>query len=316
MSSQTFAELKKSRSAGVKKLTEAIDKLSTKKDYSADETYWSPTVDKEGNGYAVIRFLDSPPGEDLPFVRYWDHGFKGPTGLWYIEKSLTTLGQEDPLSVYNSEEWNKSSDDDSPERKGVRVRKRRLHYVSNVLVVSDPDKPECEGKVYRYVYGAKIFDKLNTLMNPDFPDEEPINPFDLWAGCNFKIKIRKVEGYRNYDKSEFDKRPVPISEDDSEIEKIWRQCHSLSEIIDPKNFKTYDELKKKLDQVLGLDKKAQRRIDDEDDEPVSRVRDTRPSSVKQVEKDLDSEDDDGSSGSAMLARLKKLAAAKDDEIPF
>jgi len=187
----------------------------------------------------------------MPFVRVWDHGFQGPSGKWYIEKSLTTIGQNDPVAEYNSELWAVSEDDNSPTRKQARAQKRRLHFISNILVVRDPANPANEGKVFLYQYGKKIFDKLNDLMNPQFDDETPVNPFDLWAGANFKLKIRKVEGYRNYDKSEFDS-PSAIPGSDEDLEAIWNKEYGLQEFIDPKNFKSYDELKDKLNAVLGL----------------------------------------------------------------
>jgi hypothetical protein len=215
---------------------------------SADDRFWVPDVDKAGNGYAVVRFLPAPSGEDVPFVRLWDHGFKGPGG-WYIEKSLTTLGKEDPVGELNSKLWNSGVESD---KQIARDQKRRLYFISNIYVVSDPAHPENNGKVRLYRYGKKIFDKINDIMNPTFQDEKPINPFDLWEGATFKIKIRNVEGYRNYDKSEFDK-PAPLLEDDESLEKIWKTEHSLQEFLDPKNFKPYEELKAKLNRTLGLD---------------------------------------------------------------
>lgn len=244
----SFADLKRSSASSFEKLTKELQKLNTTYDRSDDDKYWKPTLDKAENGYAVIRFLPAPEGEDLPFVRIWDHGFKGPTGLWYIEKSLTTLGKPDPVSEYNSILWNTGLESD---KEKARDQKRRLSYISNIYVVSDPGNRDNEGKVFLYKYGKKIFDKLNDLMNPQFQDEQPVNPFDLWTGANFKLKIRKVEGYRNYDKSEFDS-PAPLSNDDAELERIYKQEHSLQELIDPKHFKSYDELKTRLNIVLGL----------------------------------------------------------------
>lgn len=249
--SNNFADLKKNRKSSFDKLSQDLDKLTKGNERTKDETFWSPTVDKAGNGYAVFRFLPAPPGEDAPYVRYWDHGFQGPTGKWYIENSLTSIGQEDPVAQFNGKLWNVSQDDNSPERKQARKQKRRLHFVSNILIVQDSANPDNEGKVFKYKYGKKIFDKLNEMMNPQFEDEEPMNPFDMWEGANFKLKIRQVEGYRNYDKSEFDK-PSAIPGSDEQLEEIWNSCHSLSAILDPSNFKSYDDLKKKLDQVLGL----------------------------------------------------------------
>ena len=250
MANTSFSDLKKSRQAQIDKLTQEINKVSSpqQSNNGPDERFWEPTVDKAGNGYAVIRFLPAPKGEDFPFVRVFSHGFKGPTGSWYIENSLTTIGKSDPCSDYNTTLWNSGSESDKEQ---ARAQKRKLHFVSNIMVVKDTENPQNEGKVFLFKYGKKIFDKINDLMNPQFDDEQPVNPFDLWEGANFKLKIRKVEGYRNYDKSEFDS-PSAISDDDSELEAIWNQEYSLQDFIDPKNFKSYEELKTKLDRVLGL----------------------------------------------------------------
>lgn len=250
MANTSFSDLKKSRQAQIDKLTQEINKVSSPQqgNNGPDERFWEPTVDKAGNGYAVIRFLPAPKGEDFPFVRVFSHGFKGPTGSWYIENSLTTIGKQDPCSDFNTTLWNSGSESDKEQ---ARAQKRKLHFISNILVVKDTENPQNEGKVFLFKYGKKIFDKINDLMNPQFDDEQPVNPFDLWEGANFKLKIRKVEGYRNYDKSEFDS-PSAISDDDSELEAIWNQEYSLQDFIDPKNFKSYEELKTKLDRVLGL----------------------------------------------------------------
>lgn len=246
-----FQSLKKNRSKSLEKLNEQLTKITSKSYSDPNEgKYWKPTRDSAGNGFAIIRFLDSPQGEDMPFVRLWDHGFKG-LGGWYIENSLTTIGQPDPVSELNSKLWNVNNDDGSQERKQARDQKRRLHYISNVYIVKDSGNPENEGKVFLFKYGKKIWDKLNDLMNPSFEDEKPVNPFDLWEGANFRLKIRMFEGYPNYDKSEFDS-PSPFFEDDDEIEKTWQKSHSLKDVIDPKNFKPYDELKAKLHRVLGI----------------------------------------------------------------
>ena len=244
----SFANLKRNRDQ-ISKLLQAAESAGggEKKNYG-DDRVWKPTVDKAGNGYAVLRFLPASEGAELPWVRYWDHGFKGPTGQWYIEKSLTSIGQQDPVSEYNSELWNSGIESN---KEIVRKQKRRLHYVVNALIVSDPANPANEGKVMLFQFGKKIFDKIMDVMQPQFQDEEPVNPFDFWAGAHFKLKIRNVEGYRNYDKSEFDV-PSALSEDDAALEKIWKQQHKLAEFVDPSNFKTYDELKTKLHRVLGL----------------------------------------------------------------
>ena len=247
--SNTFASLKRDREASLAKLTNELTKLNQNQannNSGVDDRFWKPTVDKAGNGQAIIRFLPPPAKEDMPFVRIWDHGFQGPGG-WYIEKSLTTLGEKDPVSELNTRLWNSGVESD---KELVRKQKRRLHYISNIYVVKDPGNPDTEGKVFLFQYGKKIFDKLTDAMNPEFEGEEAINPFDFWEGANFKLRIRQVEGYRNYDKSEFDaKRPLASDED---MEAIWKKQHSLQEFLDRKNFKTYDELKARLDKALGL----------------------------------------------------------------
>mgnify|MGYP001602055118 CR=1 FL=1 len=244
----SFANLKRNKS-NISKLIQAAESAgggNEKKSYG-DDRLWKPTVDKAGNGFAILRFLPAAEGAELPWVRYWDHGFKGPTGQWYIEKSLTSIGQQDPVSEHNSELWNTGIE---ANKDTVRRQKRRLHYVVNALVVSDPANPQNEGKVMLYQFGKKIFDKIMDVMQPQFQDEDPINPFDFWAGANFKLKIRQVEGYRNYDKSEFASSTV-LSQDDDELEGYYNSMHDLTEFTDAKNYKTYDELKTKLDRVLG-----------------------------------------------------------------
>ena len=245
----SFANLKRSKGNTISKLVSAASGESTpeKKSY-VDERIWKPTVDKAGNGYAVLRFLPAAEGNDLPWVRYWDHGFKGPTGQWYIEKSLTSIGQSDPVSESNSKLWNSG---DERDKDIARERKRRLHYVSNIMVVSDPSNPANEGQVFLFVYGKKIFDKIMDVMQPQFQDEDPVNPFDFWEGADFKLKIRNVEGYRNYDKSEF-ASTAPLSESDDELEEIYDRIFDLNEFTDPCNFKSYGELEQRLNMVLGL----------------------------------------------------------------
>ena len=248
----SFANLKQNRDQ-ISKLIQAAESAGGKtesKSY-ADERFWKPTVDQAGNGYAVIRFLPAAEGAELPWVRYWDHGFKGPTGLWYIERSLTSIGQQDPVGELNSKLWNTGLDAD---KEKARSQKRRLHYVSNIYVVSDPSNPQNEGKVFLYQFGKKIFDKIMDVMQPDFADETPVNPFDLWEGADFKLKIRNVEGYRNYDKSEFSSAGQ-LAEDDK-LEAIYNQMHDLGEFTDPKNYKTYSELQAKLMRVLGEEANA------------------------------------------------------------
>jgi len=219
---------------------------TTEKKSYVDERLWKPQVDKAGNGYAVIRFLPAMEGEELPWVRVWNHAFQGPTGQWYIENSLTTINQKDPVSEYNTVLWNSGVESD---KELARKQKRKLKYYSNIYVVSDPANPENEGKVFLYAYGKKIFDKLMEAMQPAFEDETAINPFDFWQGANFKLKIRKVDGYWNYDKSEFDSVSA-LKSSDEELEAIYKSEYSLQEFLAPNNFKSYDELKARLDAVL------------------------------------------------------------------
>lgn len=271
----SFDALKKSRSSSLDKLNAQLEKVSQKSYSDPNEgKFWKPTRDKAGNGFAIIRFLPAPQGEEMPFVRTWDHGFQGPTGLWYIENSLTTINQDDPVSELNSKLWNSGIDADKDQ---ARKQKRRLKYVSNVLVIKDAANPENEGKVFMYQYGKKIFDKLNDLMNPQFEDETPVNPFDFWEGANFRLKIRQFEGYPNYDKSEFD-APSPLYDDDAQIEAVWNQQHSLQELLDPKNFKDYNELKAKLYRVLAIDEEPRQpsmATDDSDDLDLSNMGNTQ-----------------------------------------
>jgi hypothetical protein len=245
-----FEALKQS-SSNFDKLTKAIEanlgsenKEQNKSKYQ-DDRFWKPELDKTGNGYAVIRFLPAVEGEDLPWQRVWSHAFQD-VGGWYIENSLTTLGQKDPVSEENTRLWNTGLDSD---KEIARKRKRKLSYYANILVQSDPKHPENEGKVFLFKFGKKIFDKITEAMQPAFEDEKPVNPFDFWKGANFKLKIRKVDGYWNYDKSEFE-AVSPVAEDDEKIKSIWKQQHALKPFLDPSNFKTYDELKEKLNRTI------------------------------------------------------------------
>jgi len=244
----SFAALKNNRTDLSKLVAQAQETSGTTNQRQSDDPrFWQPTRDKAGNGYAVIRFLPGDAEAATPWIRYWDHAFKGPTGQWYIEKSLTSIGQQDPLSELNSKMWNSGIEAD----KGiVRQRKRNLRYVANVLIISDPSAPENEGQVKLYRFGKKIFDKIMDSMQPQFPDEAPVNPFDMWEGADFTLKIRKVEGYPNYDASSF-KAPSAIAGSDDDLEAIYNKQYDLSEWTDPKNYKTYDELKARLAMVLG-----------------------------------------------------------------
>jgi hypothetical protein len=243
----SFNDLKKQSSIGslTQKLVKEVEKMNNTSSMS-DDRLWKPEMDKTGNGYAVIRFLPAPEGEDLPWIKMYSHGFQGPGG-WYIENSLTTVGQKDPVSEYNRGLWNSGSEKD---KETVRKQKRKLSYYSNIYVVKDPANPANEGKVFLFKYGKKIFDKVMAAMQPEFEDETPINPFDFWQGANFKLKIRKVDGYWNYDKSEFD-RSSPLLDDDDALEAIWKKEYSLTALVAPDQFKTYEELEKRLQYVLG-----------------------------------------------------------------
>lgn len=284
----SFADLKRSSSQTFEQLNAELSKLNQKRDNSAeDDNYWKPTIDKAGNGYAVIRFLPAPEGETVPFVRVWDHGFEGPGG-WYIELSLTTIGKEDPLAELNGRLWKSGLDSD---KEIARKQKRRLSYHSNIYVVSDPANPSAEGKVWKYKYGKKIFDKINDAMNPAFEDEKPINPFDLWTGANFKLKIRNVEGWTNYDKSEFDSQG-PLFNDDDKMEEIWKQEHKLQPLIDPSRFKSYEVLKARLDKVLGTSGKNLLNEEDRKTAEAAPIREAAPRQEPATSSSSDDDDDD------------------------
>jgi hypothetical protein len=262
----SFSDLKKQSKLGslTAKLVKEVEKMNNNTS-SGDDRLWKLECDKGGNGYAVIRFLPAPNGEDLPFVKLYSHAFQG-SGGWYIENSLTTLNQKDPVSELNSELWNNGTD---AGKEVARKQKRKLTYVSNIYVVKDPANPSNEGRVFLYKFGKKIFDKLTAAMQPEFEDETPIDPFDFWQGANFKLKAKNVAGYRNYDSSEFAAQGA-LLDDDDEMEAIWKKQYSLAELVAADQFKSYDELKKRLDYVLG--NKGARRQDPEvaDEEETSR----------------------------------------------
>ena len=243
----SFANLKKQSKLGslTAKLVKEVEKMNNN-GASGDERTWKLDVDKSGNGYAVIRFLPAPEGEDLPFVKLYSHAFQGPGG-WYIENSLTTLGQKDPVSEHNTLLWNNGTD---AGKDAARKQKRKLTYISNIYVVKDPANPENEGKTFLYKYGKKIFDKITAAMQPEFEDEEAIDPFDFWQGANFKLKAKNVAGYRNYDSSEFAATSALLDDDDA-MEAVWKKEHSLAELVAADQFKSYDELKTRLSNVLG-----------------------------------------------------------------
>ena len=274
------------RSNSLDKLLGAVKEENApqeKKSYK-DERLWKPELDKSGNGYAVIRFLPAVEGEDMPWARVYNHAFQGQTGQWYIENSLTTVGQKDPVSEYNSKLWNTGLESD---KEIARKQKRKLQYFSNIYVVTDSKHPENEGKVFLFRYGKKIFDKLMAAMQPEFEDETPINPFDFWEGANFKLKIRKVDGYWNYDKSEFDKTSALFPED-AKIEEVWKTAYPLAEFSASTNFKSYEELKTRLDAVLSGRVTVGNVAEQMEDAPIETPKvDTKP-----VESKSDEDDDD------------------------
>jgi hypothetical protein len=284
----SFAALKNNRTDLSKLVAQAQETSGTQTQRQSEDTrFWQPTRDKAGNGYAVIRFLPGDAEAATPWVRYWDHAFKGPTGQWYIEKSLTSIGADKAI---------------------VRQRKRNLRYIANVLIVSDPSAPENEGQVKLYRFGKKIFDKIMDSMQPQFPDEAPVNPFDMWNGADFTVKIRKVEGYPNYDASAF-KAPSAISSDDAQLEEIYNKQFDLNEWTDPKNYKTYDELKSRLAMVLGeqaprtMKQEASLDLDDEIPDFPSASAPTAPTAAQPAVTTAESsmDDDDTMSYFAKLA---------------
>ena len=294
----SFAKLKKQSKLGslTAKLVKEVEKMNNN-GASGDDRLWKLDVDKSGNGYAVIRFLPAPNGEDLPFVKLYSHAFQGPGG-WYIENSLTTLGQKDPVSEYNTQLWNNGTD---AGKDAARKQKRKLTYISNIYVVKDPANPENEGKVFLYKYGKKIFDKLTAAMQPEFEDEEAIDPFDFWQGANFKLKAKNVAGYRNYDSSEFAATSALLDDDDA-MEAIWKKEHSLAELVAADQFKSYDELKTRLGYVLG--NKQVRNDAETVEQEVEDVRASAPvvETVESVSKaSTEDEDDDAMSYFAKLA---------------
>ena len=263
----SFADLKKQSSLGslTQKLVKEVEKMSVSSG-GDDDRLWKPELDKTGNGFAVVRFLPAPEGEELPWAKMYSHAFQGPGG-WYIENSLTTVGQKDPVSEHNRELWNSGHDAD---KETVRKQKRKLSYYSNIYVVKDPTNPANEGRVFLFKYGKKIFDKIMEAMQPEFEDETPINPFDFWQGANFKLKIVKKDGYWNYDKSEFD-RVAPLLDDDDALEGVWKKQYSLTALTAPDQFKTYEQLETRLKMVLGQKSAARPRLDEEvDDEDNDR----------------------------------------------
>jgi len=261
---KSLSDLKrKSMSEKISELAEKIDGMdNSKSKYEADERFWKPTLDASGNSSALIRFLPEPIGESYPFVKIYSHFFKGATGKHYIENSLTTLNQKDPVSEYNTKLWNTGSEAD---KETARKQKRKLSYYSNILVINDPKNPENNGRVFLYKYGSKIMDKINEAMFPpedELDPKERILPFCPWGGADFKIIVRSEQGatgkYISYDRSTFTNggkislfSSLGEEEYDAKVDNIWKKCYSLSELVSPNNFKSYDELKAKFEDVIG-----------------------------------------------------------------
>jgi hypothetical protein len=306
----SFENLKKQSKLGslTSKLVKEVEKMSSTSS-GADERLWKPEVDKTGNGFAVIRFLPAPDGEELPWAKMYSHAFQGPGG-WYIENSLTTIGGRDPLGEHNRDLWNTGTE---ANKETVRKQKRKLNYYSNIYVVKDPANPQNEGKVFLFKYGKKIFDKIMEAMQPEFADESSINPFDLWQGSNFKLKIVKKDGYWNYDKSEFGPSEPLLSDDDA-MEALWKKEYSLAAVTAPDQFKSYEELEKRLKMVLGqkpTNRRMDEEVEDEDNDRGSYTpdfksshRESQPDEIKETSNSLDSSSEDEDDA---LSYFQKLA---------
>ena len=291
----SFSSLKKERSKTFEDLNKKLQSLKSNSNKEDDDKYWKLSVDNLGNGQAIIRFLPAPVNEDVPFVRMWNHGFKGPNGAWYIENSLTTINKPDPVSEYNVKLWNKDTKEGQAQ---ARNQKRRLNFYSNIYVVNDPGNPENDGKVFLYRFGKKIFEKLNDVMNPKFDGEDRMNPFDFWGGTNFRLRASKGDGgYRTYASSLFDQKNVFENKSDDELEKIWQSQYSLQEIVSPDKFKTYEELNAKLIRVLDLEEEMG------NDMPPKKEKETFSDSFSES---FSNENDDDS-----LDLFRKLAADED-----
>jgi len=308
----SFENLKKQSRLGslTAKLVKEVEKTNSGSG-SVDERFWKPEMDKGGTGYAVIRFLPAPEGDELPWAKMFTHGFQG-TGGWYIENSLTTLGQKDPVTEYNRTLWNSGNEKD---KDTVRKQKRKLSYYSNIYVVKDPLHPENEGKVFLFKYGKKIFDKILSAMQPEFDDEDPINPFDFWEGANFKLKIVKKDGYWNYDNSEF-ARPTALLDDDEALEAIYNKLYSLSAITAPDQFKTYEELEKRLNMVLGIGKVAPKSAshdEEEEYESYTPKRTKEDDVVEELEASYRKSKQSSQLPESMKKELDNLSSSSDDD---
>lgn len=306
-----ISTLRKMRETDFGKITQQFENIANPKKETksyVDSRIWKPEQDKAGNASATIRFLPTTEGDELPWVKLFSHGFKGPTGKWYIENSLTTIGEKDPVAEYNVKLWNSTADDDSDERKQARAQKRKLNYYSNILVINDPKHPENNGKVFIFKYGKKIFDKLMDKARPTFEDEDPVNVFDLWEGTNFKLRMRMVDGYPNYDQSTFEEKSAVFDGDEKKILEVVKSQYRLSEFLERKNFKTYEELSRRLNYVLEIDQEQEFRSPsaEEDEEefevqkPAKVVSKPQVKISRRVEEDDD--DDDAMSFFEKLAK--------------
>lgn len=308
----SFKSMKKNREQAAQKLAQQLDSVNSGSKNPDAGKYWTPTLDSNKNGSAIIRFLagNAEVDNDPSFIDYYEHGFKGPTGQWYIEKSRTTLPNEaDPVTELNNKLWNSGNEEDK--EIVSKYQKRKRTFVANILVVKDPGNPANEGKVFMFRFGKKIFDKITKMSKPEYEGDEVVNPFDLWEGANFRLRIKSVAGFNNYDDSEFDKRTTAIAENDDEIEAIWNQRHNLWELIDPATFKSYDELKARLDLVLGngpaTPKSSSKRNLDFDDEPEDKVSE-EPKSKFNLEKSLKEDDEP-----EIPSKKANVPASDDDE---
>lgn len=305
----SFKDLKKSSSDSMKRLLNEAEKLKKgggENSYE-DNRIWKPTLDKSSNGYAVIRFLPPTNGEDLPWVRQFSHGFQGKGG-WFIENCPTTVGGKCPVCEANNELWNSGVESD---KKIARDRKRKLSYISNILVISDPSAPQNEGKVFLYKYGKKIFEKIEEKMHPQFQDEEAVNPFDFWKGADFKLKVRKVDGYINYDKSEFANPTALFGGDDDKLEALWKTQYSLKEFTNPKEFKSYEDLKRKFDSVIAGSPNAPKRAEEIDDEGEVQEESWSAPPKTRSAKEIKSENEDADFSGDAMSYFERLARNDD-----
>lgn len=307
-----ISTLRKMRDTDFGKITQQFENIANPKKETksyADSRIWKPEQDKAGNASATIRFLPRTEGDELPWVKLFSHGFKGPTGKWYIENSLTTIGEKDPVAEYNVKLWNSTTDDNSDERKQARAQKRKLNYYSNILVINDPKHPENNGKVFIFKYGKKIFDKLMDKARPTFEDEDPVNVFDLWEGANFKLRMRMVDGYPNYDQSSFEEKSAVFDGDEKKILEVVKSQYRLSEFLEKKNFKTYEELSRRLNYVLEIDQEQEFRSPsaEEDEEEFEVQKPAKVVSKPQVKisRRVEEDDDDDDDAMSFFEKLAK-----------